>query len=109
MTIRKLLRKRKPIIRQFILSHDPRFPRNEQYIHAAWRIDEDLFKQSLGYFLSDPPRFVPCPHLYAPQTAIGMTGVEKMCGSTPWENIIFWAPFRGEGMRKHVKTRKVKV
>lgn len=72
------------------------WPRHEQFIHAAWTVFEDLKRQSLGYFLCDPPRFVPCPHLYAPQTAIGMKGVEEMCGSIPWEEIFFWAPFRGE-------------
>ena len=72
------------------------WPRHEQYIHAAWTVFGDLKRQSLGYFLCDPPRFVPCPHLYAPQTRIGMEGVEKMCGSIPWEHVFFWAPFRNE-------------
>ena len=77
---------------------DPDWPRHEQYIHAGWHVagNPDLQRQSLGYFLCDPPRFVPCPHLYAPQTAIGMKGVEEMCGSIPWEEIFFWAPFRNE-------------
>jgi hypothetical protein len=75
---------------------DPDWPRNEQYIHAAWECLPGMQKQSLGYFLYDPPRFVPCPHLYAPQTAIGMKGVEEMCGSIPWGRIFFWAPFRNE-------------
>lgn len=78
------------------LADHPDRPRHEQYIHAAWTVFGDLKRQSLGYFLCDPPRFVPCPHLYAPQTAIGMKGVEEMCGSIPWEEIFFWAPFRGE-------------
>ena len=72
------------------------WPRHEQFIHAAWNVFGGLQRQSLGYFLCDPPRFVPCPHLYAPQTAIGMKGVEEMCGSIPWEAIFFWAHFRGE-------------
>lgn len=78
------------------LEPDPDWPRNEQYIHAAWECLPGIQKQSLGYFLYDPPRFVPCPHLYAPQTAIGMKGVEEMCGSIPWQRIFFWAPFRNE-------------
>lgn len=72
------------------------WPCHEQFIHAAWECLPGLQRQSLGYFLCDPPRFVPCPHLYAPQTAIGMKGVEEMCGSIPWEEIFFWAPFRNE-------------
>lgn len=80
------------------LADYPDWPRHEQYIHAGWHVvgNPDLQRQSLGYFLCDPPRFVPCPHLYAPQTAIGMKGVEEMCGSIPWEEIFFWAPFRNE-------------
>ena len=74
----------------------PDWPRHEQFIQAAWPEFGDLKRLSLGYFLCDPPRFVPCPHLYAPQAAIGMKGVEEMCGSIPWEEIFFWAPFRGE-------------
>ena len=80
------------------LEPDPDWPRHEQFIHAGWHIvgNPDLQRQSLGYFLCDPPRFVPCPHLYAPQTRIGMKGIEEMCGSIPWEHVFFWAPFRNE-------------
>lgn len=73
-------------------------PHHEQFINAAWN-EPDLWgtsRQSLGYFLCDPPRFVPCPHLCAPLAAIGMKGVEEMCGSIPWEYVFFWAPFRRE-------------
>ena len=74
----------------------PDWPRHEQFIHAAWNVFGGMQRQSLGYFLCDPPRFVPCPHLYAPRAAIGMKGIEEMCGSIPWEEIFFWAPFGGE-------------
>lgn len=102
MTIRKLLRKRKPIMRQFILSHDPRFPKSGQRILFSV-VHSGGAEQGTGTFYPHPARVVQMP------AVLGYRGIPEAPYSIPWDYVFFWAPLRGEGMRKHVKTRKVKV
>jgi hypothetical protein len=101
MTIRKLLRKRKPIMRQFILNHDPRFPKPGQKVMFAYYCLDGAFRQKVGTYYPGPARIVMC-------SGMMYRGI-PVTETIPFEYVTFWAPFRGEGMRKHVKTRKVKV
>jgi hypothetical protein len=93
MTIRKLLRKRKQIMRQFILIHDPRFPKPGQKVMFAYETGAGA-EQEIGTYRAKPARIVTKDDMFFEIYV-------------DFKNVIFWAPFRGEGMKKHVKTRKV--
>jgi hypothetical protein len=101
MMIQKLIRRRKQIMRNFIATHEPRFPRPGQRILFSV-VHSGGAEQGTGTFYPHPARVVQMP------AVLGYRGIPKAPYSIPWNYVFFWAPFRGEGIkRKH--TRKVKV
>ena len=104
MIIRKLYRRRKPILRNFIATHEPRFPKIGQRIIFSVNCSDGHAKQGTGIFYPYPARVV--QRFF---TMLGYRGIpDNLPASIPWKFVSFWAPCRGEGIRrKH--TRKVKV
>ena len=101
MEVRKLSRRRKPILRNFIATHDPAYPRPGQKILFSVQHSCGA-EQGVGTYRPHPARVEQMPKI------LGYRGIPQAPRSIPWDYVFFWAPWRGERIkRKH--TRKAKV
>ena len=94
MTIRKRIRRRKPIMRNFINRHDPRYPKPGQKVMFAYETGAGA-EQEIGTYRANPARIVTKDDTFFEIYV-------------DFKNVIFWATYRGEGI-KHKKTVKIKV
>lgn len=90
MNIRKLYRRRKQIMRNFIATHDPRFPRPGQYVHFSAETASGA-EWGTGTYYPNPARIE--------QDLSEL----RFCSSPrviPWEYIDSWYPYRAEGVKR---------
>ena len=100
--IRTKARRRKPIMRNFINRHDPRYPKPGQKVIFSVELSSGSFRQYTGTFYPGPARIV----MFSGRMMYRGIPVTE---TIPFDDYVqFWAPYRGEGI-KHKKTVKIKV
>lgn len=97
--IRKLSRRRKPILQNFMATHDPRFPRTGQVVHFVMEYENGA-EFGTGKFMTRPAR--------VEQDLTGLNYLPNPIRTIPWRHVINWFP-RADECRKRKHTRKVKV
>ena len=97
MKILKIQKRKRNIMRNFIASHDPRFPKSGQRVHFTMEYENGA-EFGTGTYFPNPARIE--------QDLAGLEFRANPIRIIPWKYVFNWFPVRAEGI-KHKKTCKV--
>ena len=97
MKILKIQKRKRNIMRNFIASHDPRFPKCGQRVHFSMEHERGA-EFGTGTYYTHPARIE--------QDLTGLNYLANQIRTIPWKYVFNWFPVRGEGVKRK-ETHKV--
>mgnify|MGYP003297062418 CR=1 FL=1 len=97
MLLRKLIRRRKPVLRNFMATHDPAFPKPGQRIRFSAELEHGA-EFGRGCYRAEPARIE--------QDLTGLCFLQNPIRIIPWRRVLNW--FTDTPIKRR-QTRKAKV
>ena len=97
MKILKIQKQKRSIMRNFIATHDPRFPKHGQRVHFTMEYERGA-EFGTGTYYAHPARIE--------QDLTGLNYLANPIRTIPWDYVSNWFTVRGEGIKRK-RTQKV--